>query len=519
MAPMPVFLDVGQLSRITNFIGLGGQPKAQQPVATYAMLWPARRVPQAEVVAVAARDGIRARKYAKQHGIPRSWGSYEALLADPEVDAVYVGLPNGLHGQWATAALRAGKHVLCEKPFAANEQEARQPAPAAPKPAAAAAATAAAAPPAAGGGGASRRAAVVGPQQRGAGGIAVDRLEALVAVQTVADVAEMPRNRQQINRPARVVAVVEMGFGLEQVDLRQILVVNALKGIIRRLNIVVVQLGHSRRARGGGSLGHEGKTRALLLAAAQLAQVARARDECYGPLVKLSVAARSESGSAQRPLLRTRPTPAARWRQRHQGLLAGPAKAAAPAHEVVDLTPRAAVAFVAVASAMLLLLYFLLSKIFFYVLLVLFCIASVQSQTVLYAAGLAALLPRARRTAEVQVPWLGPCPLAAVLTLPLAAAVAVVWAVGRNADWSWELQDLQGVALMLLVLRTLRVPSLKVACILLPGCLAYDVFWVFIQPMLFGGGESVMVHAFRRVFLFVVVSARLEVQLIRWLPS
>ncbi|PNH06190.1 hypothetical protein TSOC_007457 [Tetrabaena socialis] len=140
MAPMPVFLDVGQLSRITNFIGLGGQPKAQQPVrigvlgasqvATYAMLWPARRVPQAEVVAVAARDGIRARKYAKQHGIPRSWGSYEALLADPEVDAVYVGLPNGLHGQWATAALRAGKHVLCEKPFAANEQEASTIAPA-----------------------------------------------------------------------------------------------------------------------------------------------------------------------------------------------------------------------------------------------------------------------------------------------------------------------------------------------------------------------------------------------------
>ncbi|GLC69143.1 hypothetical protein PLESTF_000794700 [Pleodorina starrii] len=90
------------------------------------MIWPARRVPTAEVVAVAARDGDRAREYAKQHGIPRSYGSYEALLADPDVDAVYVGLPNGLHGQWARAALKAGKHVLCEKPFTANEEEARE---------------------------------------------------------------------------------------------------------------------------------------------------------------------------------------------------------------------------------------------------------------------------------------------------------------------------------------------------------------------------------------------------------
>ena len=71
----------------------------------------------AEVVAVASRDPDRAESYAVEHGIPRSHGSYEALLEDPEVDAVYVSLPNSLHVHWTIRALEAGKHVLCEKPF------------------------------------------------------------------------------------------------------------------------------------------------------------------------------------------------------------------------------------------------------------------------------------------------------------------------------------------------------------------------------------------------------------------
>jgi len=75
---------------------------------------------------VAARDVDRARAYAKKNKIPRVLDSYEALLADPELDAVYIPLPNGLHGHWTIAALAAGKHVLCEKPFTANADEARQ---------------------------------------------------------------------------------------------------------------------------------------------------------------------------------------------------------------------------------------------------------------------------------------------------------------------------------------------------------------------------------------------------------
>ena len=73
--------------------------------------------PEATVTAVASRDARRARDYADDHGIERSFGDYDALLADPDVEAVYISLPNALHLEWSERALRAGKHVLCEKPL------------------------------------------------------------------------------------------------------------------------------------------------------------------------------------------------------------------------------------------------------------------------------------------------------------------------------------------------------------------------------------------------------------------
>jgi predicted dehydrogenase len=78
---------------------------------------------EVDVVAVASRDAARAEAYARDHGIPRGHGSYEALLADPEVEAVYISLPNGLHCDWSIAALEAGKHVLCEKPLGRRPEE------------------------------------------------------------------------------------------------------------------------------------------------------------------------------------------------------------------------------------------------------------------------------------------------------------------------------------------------------------------------------------------------------------
>jgi predicted dehydrogenase len=77
----------------------------------------------ASTLAVASRNQARADEYAHAHSIPRAYGSYEALLADPEVDVVYISLPNGMHVDWTRKALLAGKHVLCEKPLTRHPYE------------------------------------------------------------------------------------------------------------------------------------------------------------------------------------------------------------------------------------------------------------------------------------------------------------------------------------------------------------------------------------------------------------
>jgi predicted dehydrogenase len=95
-------------------------------IAPLALVKPARRIDGVEVAGVAARDPARAQAFAAKHGIAKTYGSYQALLEDPDIDAVYNPLPNGLHGHWTLAAIAAGKHVLCEKPFTANAVEAEQ---------------------------------------------------------------------------------------------------------------------------------------------------------------------------------------------------------------------------------------------------------------------------------------------------------------------------------------------------------------------------------------------------------
>jgi predicted dehydrogenase len=94
-------------------------------IAPNAIITPARRRDDVEIAAVASRSESSASAYAQTHAIPRSYGGYEQLLADPEIDLVYNALPPSEHARWSIADVEAGKDVLCEKPFAMSADDAR----------------------------------------------------------------------------------------------------------------------------------------------------------------------------------------------------------------------------------------------------------------------------------------------------------------------------------------------------------------------------------------------------------
>ncbi len=95
-------------------------------IAPTALLKPARSVAEVEVTAIAARDPDRATRMAARWGIATVHSDYSAVVADPDVDALYIPLPNSLHARWTLAGIAAGKHVLCEKPFTSNAAQASQ---------------------------------------------------------------------------------------------------------------------------------------------------------------------------------------------------------------------------------------------------------------------------------------------------------------------------------------------------------------------------------------------------------
>jgi D-xylose 1-dehydrogenase (NADP+, D-xylono-1,5-lactone-forming) len=110
-----------------------GSPSGRSPVVRWgilstarinnSLLRGAREATGVEVVAVGSRDLARGEAFAERHGIGRVHGSYDALLADPDVEAVYIPLPNSMHVPWSIKALEAGKHVLCEKPLTRRAAE------------------------------------------------------------------------------------------------------------------------------------------------------------------------------------------------------------------------------------------------------------------------------------------------------------------------------------------------------------------------------------------------------------
>lgn len=88
-----------------------------------ALIKPLNASKRTRLLAIASRDQTSADSYAREWKIPRAYGSYDALIADPEIDVIYNPLPNNLHAEWTIKALRAGKHVLCEKPLALTLEE------------------------------------------------------------------------------------------------------------------------------------------------------------------------------------------------------------------------------------------------------------------------------------------------------------------------------------------------------------------------------------------------------------
>ena len=95
-------------------------------ITPQALIRPAKNNDTVQITAVAARNYAKAKVFANRHGIPKVHKDYEALIQDPDIDAIYNPLPNSLHAEWSVRALRAGKHVLCEKPMASNAAEAEE---------------------------------------------------------------------------------------------------------------------------------------------------------------------------------------------------------------------------------------------------------------------------------------------------------------------------------------------------------------------------------------------------------
>ena len=89
------------------------------------VIHPAESHPDVILYGIASRDIKKARSVAKKYNFKKAYGSYQELLDDPEINMVYISLPNSMHFEWANKALIAGKHVLCEKPFTSNGAEAR----------------------------------------------------------------------------------------------------------------------------------------------------------------------------------------------------------------------------------------------------------------------------------------------------------------------------------------------------------------------------------------------------------
>lgn len=170
------------------------------------------------------------------------------------------------------------------------------------------------------------------------------------------------------------------------------------------------------------------------------------------------------------------------------------ASKAAMEKDVVQISTKAAAFFILVSSLFLMLLYFFMSQWIIWILIVLFCIGGIQG---LYVCLMALLSRPLSRFADMKmkVPIMGEVSLLSVVLLPSCIAFAVFWAAKQHASYAWIGQDVLGISLMITVLQIARLPNIKVAAVLLSCAFLYDIFWVFISPLLFN--ESVMIAVAR----------------------
>ncbi|KAJ1275452.1 hypothetical protein BS78_05G136300 [Paspalum vaginatum] len=162
--------------------------------------------------------------------------------------------------------------------------------------------------------------------------------------------------------------------------------------------------------------------------------------------------------------------------------------------EIFEISANGAIVFIIVASVFLLLLFYFMSSWFVWVLIVLFCIGGIEGMHVCLVTLLARIFKDCGQK-TVQLPFFGEALTLSVGVVPFCVVFAIFWALYRHASFAWIGQDVLGICLMITVLQMARLPNIKVASALLSAAFVYDIFWVFISPLIFH--ESVMIAVAR----------------------
>ena len=158
--------------------------------------------------------------------------------------------------------------------------------------------------------------------------------------------------------------------------------------------------------------------------------------------------------------------------------------------EGLEITESSAAYFVVFASVVLLIIFFTMQHWVFIIIKGVFCFAAVQGLTALFFAVIDSSFKSMSQ--DVNLPVFGTVNAVSVPSVGLAVATVLFWLLNQGADWAWVLQDIMGMSFLVNVLRLVHLPNLKVGSMLLMGAMCYDIFWVYVQPHLFGN-ESVMV--------------------------